>query len=188
MVMEVAPDEHVWTVTPIVGNPLSSVPLLRAAMMWCWSALALSWSTMQLCVSALCRCISLPWWPGRHRKSLSSTFSESPLISLFPPPHSPMSFWTGSLDLSLDFFQTCFPYQRTFLGMLELLWHLLSLYLYLSLSLSPALFLRKEWGFALFLPASVMSRMKEKNIKKALTHILKTNQNLVPPGKKVGII
>lgn len=33
-----------------------------------------------------------------------------------------------------------------------------------------------------------MSRMKEKNIKKALTHILKTNQNLVPPGKKVGII
>ncbi|CAJ1087091.1 uncharacterized protein LOC117808315 isoform X5 [Xyrichtys novacula] len=27
--------------------------------------------------------------------------------------------------------------------------------------------------------------MKEKNIKKALTHILKTNQNLVPPGKKL---
>lgn len=33
-----------------------------------------------------------------------------------------------------------------------------------------------------------MSHMKEKNIKKALTHILKTNQNLVPPGKKVCII
>jgi len=30
--------------------------------------------------------------------------------------------------------------------------------------------------------------MKEKNIKKALTHILKTNQNLVPPGKKVGYL
>lgn len=45
---------------------------------------------------------------------------------------------------------------------------------------------RKEWGLALFLPPAVLSSMKEKNIKKALTHILKTNQNLVPPGKKVG--
>lgn len=44
---------------------------------------------------------------------------------------------------------------------------------------------RKEWGLALFLPPAVLSSMKEKNIKKALTHILKTNQNLVPPGKKV---
>lgn len=44
---------------------------------------------------------------------------------------------------------------------------------------------RKEWGFPLFLPPAVLSSMKEKNIKKALTHILKTNQNLVPPGKKV---
>lgn len=44
---------------------------------------------------------------------------------------------------------------------------------------------RKEWGLPLFLPPAVLSSMKEKNIKKALTHILKTNQNLVPPGKKV---
>lgn len=44
---------------------------------------------------------------------------------------------------------------------------------------------RKEWGLSLFLPPAVLSGMKEKNIKKALTHILKTNQNLVPPGKKV---
>uniref|UniRef100_A0A3Q3G7G5 FERM and PDZ domain containing 4 n=1 Tax=Labrus bergylta TaxID=56723 RepID=A0A3Q3G7G5_9LABR len=43
----------------------------------------------------------------------------------------------------------------------------------------------KEWGLALFLPPAVLSSMKEKNIKKALTHILKTNQNLVPPGKKL---
>lgn len=27
--------------------------------------------------------------------------------------------------------------------------------------------------------------MKEKNIKKALSHLVKANQNLVPPGKKV---
>lgn len=46
---------------------------------------------------------------------------------------------------------------------------------------------RKQWGLAHFLPPSVFSSMKEKNIKKALTHILKTNQNLVAPGKKVGI-
>lgn len=44
---------------------------------------------------------------------------------------------------------------------------------------------RKEWGLPLFLPPTVLSSMKEKNIKKALTHILKTNQNLVPLGKKV---
>lgn len=44
---------------------------------------------------------------------------------------------------------------------------------------------RKEWGLPLFLPPAVLSSMKEKNIKKALMHILKTNQNLVPPGKKV---
>lgn len=47
---------------------------------------------------------------------------------------------------------------------------------------------RKQWGLAHFLPPSVFSSMKEKNIKKALTHILKTNQNLVAPGKKVGVI
>lgn len=46
---------------------------------------------------------------------------------------------------------------------------------------------RKQWGLAHFLPPSVFSSMKEKNIKKALTHILKTNQNLVAPGKKVGV-
>ncbi|MBN3320550.1 FRPD4 protein, partial [Atractosteus spatula] len=39
-----------------------------------------------------------------------------------------------------------------------------------------------------FLPPAVLSSMKEKNIKKALTHILKTNQNLVPPGKKLSAL
>uniref|UniRef100_A0A8C2ZTC4 FERM and PDZ domain containing 4 n=1 Tax=Cyclopterus lumpus TaxID=8103 RepID=A0A8C2ZTC4_CYCLU len=46
-------------------------------------------------------------------------------------------------------------------------------------------YIEKEWGLALFLPPAVLSSMKEKNIKKALTHILKTNQALVPPGKKL---
>ncbi|KAK0135183.1 FERM and PDZ domain-containing protein 4 [Merluccius polli] len=46
-------------------------------------------------------------------------------------------------------------------------------------------YIEKEWGLALFLPPAVLSSMKEKNIKKALTHVLKTNQNLVPPGKKL---
>ncbi|XP_056294213.1 FERM and PDZ domain-containing protein 4 isoform X4 [Pseudoliparis swirei] len=46
-------------------------------------------------------------------------------------------------------------------------------------------YIEKEWGLALFLPPAVLSSMKEKNIKKALTHILKTNQTLVPPGKKL---
>uniref|UniRef100_A0A8C6KE43 FERM and PDZ domain containing 4 n=1 Tax=Nothobranchius furzeri TaxID=105023 RepID=A0A8C6KE43_NOTFU len=46
-------------------------------------------------------------------------------------------------------------------------------------------YIQKEWGLSLFLPPIVLSSMKEKNIKKALTHILKTNQNLVPPGKKL---
>ncbi|XP_077393166.1 FERM and PDZ domain-containing protein 4-like isoform X2 [Festucalex cinctus] len=46
-------------------------------------------------------------------------------------------------------------------------------------------YIEKEWGLALFLPPAVLSSMKEKNIKKALTHILKNNQNLVPPGKKL---
>ncbi|XP_066542434.1 FERM and PDZ domain-containing protein 4 isoform X2 [Hoplias malabaricus] len=46
-------------------------------------------------------------------------------------------------------------------------------------------YIEKEWGLALFLPPTVLSSMKEKNIKKAITHILKTNQNLVPPGKKL---
>uniref|UniRef100_A0A8C7GD81 FERM and PDZ domain containing 4 n=1 Tax=Oncorhynchus kisutch TaxID=8019 RepID=A0A8C7GD81_ONCKI len=45
-------------------------------------------------------------------------------------------------------------------------------------------YIQKEWGLALFIPPAVMTSMKEKNIKKALTHILKTNQNLVPPGKR----
>ncbi|XP_022530536.2 FERM and PDZ domain-containing protein 4 isoform X2 [Astyanax mexicanus] len=49
-------------------------------------------------------------------------------------------------------------------------------------------YIQKQWGLALFLPPSVLSSMKEKNIKKALTHILKTNQNLVPPGKKLTIL
>ncbi|XP_038141845.1 FERM and PDZ domain-containing protein 4-like isoform X1 [Cyprinodon tularosa] len=46
-------------------------------------------------------------------------------------------------------------------------------------------YIQKEWGLPLFLPPTVLSSMKEKNIKKALTHILKTNQNLVPLGKKL---
>ncbi|TRZ00080.1 hypothetical protein DNTS_004634, partial [Danionella cerebrum] len=46
-------------------------------------------------------------------------------------------------------------------------------------------YIQKEWGLAQFLPPAVLSSMKEKNIRKALTHILKTNQNLVPPGKKL---
>ncbi|XP_057191709.1 FERM and PDZ domain-containing protein 4 isoform X1 [Triplophysa rosa] len=46
-------------------------------------------------------------------------------------------------------------------------------------------YIEKEWGLAQFLPPAVLSSMKEKNIRKALTHILKTNQNLVPPGKKL---
>uniref|UniRef100_A0A673JYJ7 FERM and PDZ domain-containing protein 4-like n=1 Tax=Sinocyclocheilus rhinocerous TaxID=307959 RepID=A0A673JYJ7_9TELE len=46
-------------------------------------------------------------------------------------------------------------------------------------------YIEKEWGLAQFLPPAILSSMKEKNIKKALTHILKTNQNLVPPGKKL---
>uniref|UniRef100_A0A674D0J8 FERM and PDZ domain containing 4 n=1 Tax=Salmo trutta TaxID=8032 RepID=A0A674D0J8_SALTR len=49
-------------------------------------------------------------------------------------------------------------------------------------------YIQKEWGLALFIPPAVMTSMKEKNIKKALTHILKTNQNLVPPGKKLTVL
>ncbi|MCJ8747885.1 hypothetical protein PDJAM_G00158620 [Pangasius djambal] len=49
-------------------------------------------------------------------------------------------------------------------------------------------YIQKQWGLAHFLPPSVLSSMKEKNIKKALTHILKTNQNLVAPGKKFTIL
>ncbi|XP_058473574.1 FERM and PDZ domain-containing protein 4-like isoform X1 [Solea solea] len=46
-------------------------------------------------------------------------------------------------------------------------------------------YIQKEWGLPVFLPPAVLTTMKEKNIRKALTHILKTNQNLVPPGKKL---
>ncbi|KAG7315773.1 hypothetical protein KOW79_020639 [Hemibagrus wyckioides] len=49
-------------------------------------------------------------------------------------------------------------------------------------------YIQKQWGLAHFLPPAVFSSMKEKNIKKALTHILKTNQNLVAPGKKLTIL
>ncbi|KAI5629511.1 FERM and PDZ domain-containing protein 4 isoform X2, partial [Silurus asotus] len=49
-------------------------------------------------------------------------------------------------------------------------------------------YIQKQWGLAHFLPPSVFSSMKEKNIKKALTHILKTNQNLVAPGKKLTML
>lgn len=44
---------------------------------------------------------------------------------------------------------------------------------------------RKEWGLETFIPSAVLQSMKEKNIKKALSHLVKANQNLVPPGKKV---
>ncbi|CAL8308301.1 unnamed protein product [Merluccius merluccius] len=49
-------------------------------------------------------------------------------------------------------------------------------------------YILKEWGLPLFLPPAVMASMKEKNIRKALTHILKTNHNLVPPGKKLTVL
>uniref|UniRef100_A0A8C5BMF2 FERM and PDZ domain containing 4 n=1 Tax=Gadus morhua TaxID=8049 RepID=A0A8C5BMF2_GADMO len=49
-------------------------------------------------------------------------------------------------------------------------------------------YIEKEWGLPLFLPPAVMASMKEKNIKKALTHILKTNHNLVPAGKKLTVL
>lgn len=65
------------------------------------------------------------------------------------------------------------------------LWRRLTLRLYRANTLPRSALYRKEWGLSLFLPPAVLSSMKEKNIKKALTHILKTNQNLVPPGKKV---
>ncbi|XP_062907073.1 FERM and PDZ domain-containing protein 4 isoform X3 [Mobula hypostoma] len=49
-------------------------------------------------------------------------------------------------------------------------------------------YIEKEWGLDTFLPPMVLQSMKEKNVKKALTHILKTNQNLVPPGKKLSAL
>nr|XP_028697927.1 FERM and PDZ domain-containing protein 4 isoform X3 [Macaca mulatta] len=45
-------------------------------------------------------------------------------------------------------------------------------------------YIEKEWGLETFLPSAVLQSMKEKNIKKALSHLVKANQNLVPPGKK----
>ncbi|XP_058884970.1 FERM and PDZ domain-containing protein 4-like isoform X5 [Acipenser ruthenus] len=49
-------------------------------------------------------------------------------------------------------------------------------------------YIEKEWGLDTFLPPAVLTSMKEKNIKKALSHILKANQNLVPPGKKLSAL
>ncbi|XP_051870741.1 FERM and PDZ domain-containing protein 4 isoform X1 [Pristis pectinata] len=49
-------------------------------------------------------------------------------------------------------------------------------------------YIEKEWGLETFLPPMVLQSMKEKNVKKALTHILKANQNLVPPGKKLSAL
>ncbi|XP_041440111.1 FERM and PDZ domain-containing protein 4 isoform X2 [Xenopus laevis] len=46
-------------------------------------------------------------------------------------------------------------------------------------------YIEKEWGLETFLPSAVLQSMKEKNIKKALSHLVKANQNLVPPGKKL---
>ncbi|XP_076839090.1 FERM and PDZ domain-containing protein 4-like isoform X2 [Brachyhypopomus gauderio] len=72
--------------------------------------------------------------------------------------------------------------------------HLAALQMYvLTLATRPTQkvslkYIQKQWGLALFLPPSVLSSMKEKNIKKALTHILKTNQNLMPPGKKLTVL
>ncbi|XP_078265093.1 FERM and PDZ domain-containing protein 4 isoform X1 [Rhinoraja longicauda] len=49
-------------------------------------------------------------------------------------------------------------------------------------------YIEKEWGLETFLAPMVLQSMKEKNVKKALTHILKANQNLVPPGKKLSAL
>ncbi|XP_062865490.1 FERM and PDZ domain-containing protein 4-like [Trichomycterus rosablanca] len=76
----------------------------------------------------------------------------------------------------------------------EAVFHLAALQMYiLTLTNHPTQkvslkYIQKQWGLAHFLSSSVLSSMKEKNIKKALTHILKTNQNLVPPGKKLTIL
>ncbi|XP_025040273.2 FERM and PDZ domain-containing protein 4 isoform X1 [Pelodiscus sinensis] len=49
-------------------------------------------------------------------------------------------------------------------------------------------YVEKEWGLETFLPSAVLQSMKEKNIKKALSHLVKANQNLVPPGKKLSAL
>ncbi|XP_008263269.3 LOW QUALITY PROTEIN: FERM and PDZ domain-containing protein 4 [Oryctolagus cuniculus] len=49
-------------------------------------------------------------------------------------------------------------------------------------------YIEKEWGLETFLPSAVLQSMKEKNIKKALSHLIKANQNLVPPGKKLSAL
>ncbi|KAG8451911.1 hypothetical protein GDO86_003921 [Hymenochirus boettgeri] len=49
-------------------------------------------------------------------------------------------------------------------------------------------YIEKEWGLETFLPTAVLQSMKEKNIKKALSHLVKANQNLVPPGKKLSAL
>ncbi|XP_039220210.1 FERM and PDZ domain-containing protein 4 isoform X2 [Crotalus tigris] len=49
-------------------------------------------------------------------------------------------------------------------------------------------YIEKEWGLETFIPPAVLQSMKEKNIKKALSHLVKANQNLVPPGKKLSAL
>ncbi|KAM4702384.1 FERM and PDZ domain-containing protein 4 [Discoglossus pictus] len=49
-------------------------------------------------------------------------------------------------------------------------------------------YIEKEWGLETFLPSAVLQSMKEKNIKKALSHLVKANQSLVPPGKKLSAL
>ncbi|XP_053563564.1 FERM and PDZ domain-containing protein 4, partial [Bombina bombina] len=49
-------------------------------------------------------------------------------------------------------------------------------------------YIEKEWGLETFLPSAVLQSMKEKNIKKALSHLVKANQTLVPPGKKLSAL
>ncbi|XP_075446345.1 FERM and PDZ domain-containing protein 4 isoform X3 [Ascaphus truei] len=49
-------------------------------------------------------------------------------------------------------------------------------------------YIEKEWGLETFLPSAVLQSMKEKNIRKALSHLVKANQNLVPPGKKLSAL
>ncbi|KAM8977298.1 FERM and PDZ domain-containing protein 4 [Pelodytes ibericus] len=49
-------------------------------------------------------------------------------------------------------------------------------------------YIEKEWGLHTFLPSALLKSMKEKNIKKALSHLVKANQNLVPPGKKLSAL
>jgi hypothetical protein len=49
-------------------------------------------------------------------------------------------------------------------------------------------YIEKEWRLQTFLPPAMLQSMKEKNIKKALSHRVKANQNLAPLDKKLSIL